>query len=181
MTDEDEAGSAPAFTSLDSADVAENQTMAYTAMATDADAGDTVSYSLSGGADMALFTIDATTGVVSFIDAPDFENPDDAGGDNVYNITVTATDGINETTQDVAITVTNVNDNVTGLHFSATASVAENQSDGDCGLQGGGDGRGWRRAHLQPVRDGCGTVHDQRGDGRSQLQRGARRRESGRR
>ena len=128
VTDEDEVGSAPAFTSLDSADVAENETMAYTAVAEDADAGDTVSYRLSGGADIALFTIDETTGVVSFIDAPDFENPDDAGGDNVYNITVTASDSINDTPQAVAITVTNVNDNDPVFNSPATASVAEKQS-----------------------------------------------------
>ena len=127
VTDEEEVGSAPAFTSPGSANVAENQTMAYTAMATDTDAGDTVSYSLSGGADMALFTIDAT-GVVSFIDAPDFENPNDAGGDNVYDITVTATDDTNETTQAVAITVTNVNDNDPIFTSDAIADVAENQT-----------------------------------------------------
>ena len=127
VTDEEEVGSAPAFTSPGSANVEESQTMAYTAIATDTDAGDTVSYSLSGGADMALFTIDAT-GVVSFIDAPDFENPNDAGGDNVYNITVTATDDTNETTQDVAITVTNVNDNDPVFNSPTTADVAENQT-----------------------------------------------------
>ena len=116
----------PIFTSDAIADVAENQTVAYTAMAADADASDTVNYSLSGGADMALFTIDAT-GVVSFIDAPDFENPNDADSNNVYNITVTATDGTNETTQDVAITVTNVNDNDPIFTSDATADVAENE------------------------------------------------------
>ena len=126
VTDEDEAGSAPAFTSLDSADVAENQTMAYTAMATDAD-GDSLTYSLSG-TDADLFTIDATTGVVSFIDAPDFENPNDAGGDNVYNITVTASDSINDTPQTVAITVTNENDNAPVFSSPETATVAESPS-----------------------------------------------------
>ena len=128
VTDEDEVGNAPAFTSPDSASVAENQTMAYTAMTTDADAGDTVNYSLSGGADAARFTIDETTGVVRFREAPDFENPGDADGDNVYDIIVTATDGINETTQDVAITVTDVNDNTPSFTSPASASVAENQT-----------------------------------------------------
>ena len=127
VTDEDEVGNAPAFTSPDSASVEENQTVAYTAMATDAD-GDTVSYSLSGGADAALFTIDETTGVVSFMDAPDFEDPGDAGGNNVYDVTVTASDGDNSTDHDVAITVTDVNDNAPVFSSPATASVAENQS-----------------------------------------------------
>ena len=66
---------APSFTSPDSVSVAENQTAAYTAMATDAD-GDTLIYGLSG-TDAARFTIDPNTGVV--IAPPDFEDPDDAG------------------------------------------------------------------------------------------------------
>ena len=126
VTDEEEVGSAPAFTSAATVGVTENQTSAYTAVATDQD-GDTLTYSLSG-TDAALFTINETTGVVSFIDAPDFENPDDAGGDNVYDIDVTATDDTNETTQAVAITVTNVNDNAPVFNSPATADVVENQT-----------------------------------------------------
>ena len=105
--------------------MAENQTLAYTAVATDAD-GDPLMYSLSG-TDAARFTIDPTTGAVRFIASPDFENPGDAGGNNVYNITVTASDGDNSTNHDVAITVTNVNDNAPVFTSPATASVAENQ------------------------------------------------------
>ena len=115
---------APSFTSPDSVSVAENQTAAYTAVATDAD-GDTLTYSLSG-TDAALFTIDPATGVVSFIVPPDFEDPDDAGGNNVYDITVTASDGDNSTNHDVAITVTNVNDNTPTFTSPDSASVAEN-------------------------------------------------------
>ena len=116
----------PIFTSPDSASVAENQRLAYTAVATDAD-GDPLTYSLSG-TDAALFTIDPAMGVVSFIEAPDFENPDDAGGNNVYDIVVTASDGSNDTNQPVAITVTNVNDNSPVFTSPATASVEENQT-----------------------------------------------------
>ena len=103
------AGAAPVFTSPATASVAENQTEAYTARATDEDRGDTLTYSLSG-TDAALFTLDPNTGVVSFVAAPDFEAPGDAGGDNVYDIIVTATDGANETEQAVAITVTDAYD-----------------------------------------------------------------------
>ena len=116
----------PIFTSPDSASVAENQRLAYTAVATDAD-GDPLTYSLSG-TDAALFTIDPAMGVVSFIEAPDFENPDDAGGNNVYDIVVTASDGSNDTNQPVAITVTNVNDNPPIFTSPDSASVAENQT-----------------------------------------------------
>ena len=72
----------------------ENQTPAYTASATDADAGTTLTYSLSG-TDAALFNIDAATGAVTFKAAPNFEAPADADGDNVYDIVVTASDGTN--------------------------------------------------------------------------------------
>ena len=101
---------APVFTSDATARVAENQTAAYEAQATDEDS-DTLSYSLSG-TDAALFTIDPTTGVVSFTKAPDFENPGDAGADNVYDITVTASDSTNSVDQTVAITVTDEYDPV---------------------------------------------------------------------
>ena len=117
---------APSFTSPDSVSVAENQTAAYTAVATDAD-GDTLIYGLSG-TDAVLFTIDPNTGVVSFLVPPDFEDPDDAGGNNVYHITVTASDGDNSTNHDVAITVTNVNDNTPSFTSLDSASVAENQT-----------------------------------------------------
>ncbi len=117
---------APVFTSLAAANAQENQTVAYEAAATDAD-GDTLVYSLSG-TDAALFTIDANTGEVSFIEAPDFEAPGDDGGDNVYDIIVTASDGTNSTDHNVAITVTNDNDNAPTFTSPATANAQENQT-----------------------------------------------------
>ena len=116
----------PVFTSPFVASARENQTAAYEAAAMD-DEGDPLIYSLSG-TDAALFTIDATTGEVSFIAAPDFEVPGDADGDNAYDITVTASDGDNNTDRDVAIIVTNENDNIPVFTSPAAASVAEGQS-----------------------------------------------------
>ena len=119
----------PIFTSGAAVSVAENQSadsVLYTAQATDED-GDALTYSLSG-TDAARFTIDPTTGAVRFIASPDFENPDDAGGNNVYDITVTASDGTNETEHNVAITVTNENDNDPIFTSGSSVSVAENQS-----------------------------------------------------
>ena len=121
-----ENGNAPTFTSPATANAQENQTVAYMAAATDAD-GDTLVYSLSG-TDAALFTIDANTGEVSFMAAPDFEAPGDANGDNVYDIIVTASDGINSTDHNVAITVTNDNDNAPTFTSPATANAQENQT-----------------------------------------------------
>ena len=125
VTNVNEVGNAPTFTSDASAGVTENQPDAYTAQATDAD-GDTLSYSLSG-TDAARFTINRDTGVVSFIAPPDFENPGDADGDNVYDIVVTASDGGNSTNHDVAITVTNTNDNDPIFNSGNSAAVAENR------------------------------------------------------
>ena len=59
--------------------------------------------------------------------APDFEMPGDANRDNVHDITVTASDGDNSANHNVAITVTNENDNVPAFTSPATVSVAENQ------------------------------------------------------
>ena len=116
----------PVFTSDAAVSARENQVAAYEAAATD-DEGDPLVYSLSG-TDAALFTIDATTGEVSFIAAPNFEMPGDADGDNVYDITVTASDGTNRTNHNVAITVTNENDNIPVFTSPATANAQENQT-----------------------------------------------------
>ena len=102
----------PIFSSGNSAAVAETlgvDSAVYTAMATDAD-GDPLSYSLSG-TDAARFMIDPATGAVRFVASPDFENPDDAD---------------NSTNHDVAITVTNVNDNDPIFSSGNSAAVAEN-------------------------------------------------------
>ncbi|MDO9382682.1 MAG: cadherin domain-containing protein, partial [Hyphomicrobiaceae bacterium] len=114
----------PAITSAAAATAAENGTgVVYTATATDPDAGTTLTYSLSG-VDAALFNIDPATGEVSFKQSPDYETPQDADGDNVYDVKVIASDGTNSASEDVAITVTNVE----GLVLTSTTatSVAEN-------------------------------------------------------
>ena len=115
----------PVFTSSASAGVAENQTDAYRAVATDADS-DTLSYSLSG-TDADRFMIDSATGEVRFIEAPDFETPGDADADNVYDIIVTASDGTNSAERTVAIMVTDENEPPV-FTSDAAVSVAENQT-----------------------------------------------------
>ena len=146
---------APVFTSDATASVAENQTAAYTAVATDAD-NDMLSYSLSG-TDAALFTINPTTGVVSFIAAPDFENPGDAGGDNVYDITVTASDETNQTDHNVAITVTDKYELIDLGTLDGTNGFILNGIDG-------GDRSGWS----------VSSAGDVNGDGYDDLIIGAR-------
>ena len=115
---------APSITSGAAFNVAENATAVTTVTATDPEAA-ALTYSLSGGADQAKFSINASTGVLAFITAPNFEAPTDVGGNNVYDVVVSVTDGTNAVTQNMAVTVTNVNEsptNTTGAAFN----VAEN-------------------------------------------------------
>jgi hypothetical protein len=116
--------------SSSSVSVPENQTAVTTVTATDADGG-SLTYSISGGADAGKFTIDPSTGVLTFVTAPDYENPTDTGTDNVYDVQVQVSDGTNTDTQNIAVTVTNLNDNApvidsNGGGSAATISVPEN-------------------------------------------------------
>ena len=117
----------PVFTSSATANVAENTTAVLTVIATDADLpGQSVSYSLTGGADQLKFSI-TSGGVLSFQTAPDFESPTDNGTNNIYNVQVTANDNNGLTTvQNIAVTVTAVNDNNPVFTSATTADVAEN-------------------------------------------------------
>lgn len=88
----------------------------------------TITYSLTG-ADAALFDV-SSTGVVTFKNAPNFEAPADGGANNVYDVRVVASNGTNTTEQDVAISVTNVNEapaiTSNGGGDTASLSIAEN-------------------------------------------------------
>ena len=119
VTNVDEA---PDVTGDATAEYAENATSTvatYTAVDPE---GAEIVWSL-GGDDAALFSIEG--GMLTFVSAPDFESPADMGEDNVYQVTVEAGDGTNMDTQNVTVTVTNVDEapDVTG---DATAEYAEN-------------------------------------------------------
>jgi ethanolamine utilization protein EutP (predicted NTPase) len=107
----------PVFTSSATFSAAENQTSIGTVTATDADATDSITFSISG-TELSI----TSAGVLTFTLAPDYETT------TSLTATVTATDGINTTTQDVTVSVTDVNDNSPVFTSSATFSVAENQS-----------------------------------------------------
>lgn len=114
-----------------SVSVAENTAAITTVTSTDAD-GPTPVYTIVGGADAALFTIDPQSGALHFLSAPDFELPGDFNGDNIYDVIVQASDGTNNGQQQIAVTVTNTNDNAPvitsgGGGANATVSAAENQ------------------------------------------------------
>ena len=95
----------PQITSTNSASVQENITAVLTLEVNDDD-GDTLTYTLGSNNDESLFTINGNA--LSFSTAPDSENP--ACSSNICTVIITASDGVNETTQTITITVTNVNE-----------------------------------------------------------------------
>lgn len=99
----------PTFTSAATASSRENVIgVIYRPVATDPN-NDTITYGTTiGGPDAARFVMNPVTREIRFAAAPDFEAPADAGGNNVYDISFTASDGTATTTQNVAVTVTNV-------------------------------------------------------------------------
>jgi ribosomal protein L27 len=120
ITDVDEID--PVFTSLTTANFAENGTgTAYTITATD---DNDVTYTIATTKDYGKFNV--VNGVVTFATAPDFETPTDSDNNNTYVIDVIATDGLNEATQTVTITVTDVDDTDPVFTSLTTANFAEN-------------------------------------------------------
>ncbi len=107
---------APEFTSDASFSIEENEVSVGTITATDAE-GDNVSFSISSS-ELAI----TSEGVLTFVSAPDYETKSE------YTATVTASDGVNETTQDISITIINVNDNFPLFSSSTTFSADENQT-----------------------------------------------------
>ena len=120
---------APAFTSASSASVAENTSAVfYTATVIDADSSaDQISLSLSG-ADSPLFTIDATSGDLAFIAPPDYEIPLDDDSNNIYQLAITAADGEHQSSQDLAITVSNINEPPSFANSSFALYTDENNA-----------------------------------------------------
>ena len=91
---------APAFTSSETFNPAENQTAVGTVAASDSDTGDDITgYALTGGADQALFSIGSTSGVLTFQAAPNYEDAQDANTDNAYLVEVQATSGTGDREQ----------------------------------------------------------------------------------
>ena len=120
------ANEPPAFTSANSVSVPENTTAVMSVAAADPE-HDSLSYSLTGGADQTLFNIDPDSGAVSFKSAPNFETPTDANHDNVYSVQVQVSDGTNLVTQNLSITINNVDESPTN-NSASTASIAENSA-----------------------------------------------------
>ena len=117
VIDVDEAipNQAPSISSSASFSAAENQTAVGSVTATDSD-GDTLTYSISG----SEINI-SSSGVLTFASAPDYETK------NSYSATVTVSDGTLPTTQDITVSITNVNE-APVFSSSVTFSANENQT-----------------------------------------------------
>jgi len=105
--------------------IKEKEKLAIDIDATDEDEdGHTLTYSISG-IDAKSFTIDSSTGVVTFIEAPDYEKKKE------YILIAKVNDGINETSQDITITIRDpkINNNAPVFTSSMTETVEENQKE----------------------------------------------------
>ena len=93
--------------------------------ATDPDNGAVLTWML-GDDDAGDFTI--VGGELKFRNEPNFENPADNDNNNIYTVTVNVSDGSLSATQDVTITVTNVNEAPLLTSPPSTKSVPENST-----------------------------------------------------
>ncbi|WP_375578499.1 FG-GAP-like repeat-containing protein [Marivirga tractuosa] len=111
----------PTITSPATASVDENLTSSFYTATADED----VTFSLGNTKDEAFFEI--SIDALSFKTGPDFETPQDANSDNVYLVDLIATDEAgNEVTQEVAVTVLDVDEDGPTITSPATESVEEN-------------------------------------------------------
>ncbi|WP_208506260.1 SMP-30/gluconolactonase/LRE family protein, partial [Roseivirga sp. E12] len=116
----------PVFTSGLSVSVKESTTLpVYTAKATDANA---LIYGLGNLKDESNFNINGVDGSIRFNTQQDFENPVDANSDNVYILDVTASDGTNTATQEISITVTNVDEGSLSFISEPTTTVSRDEN-----------------------------------------------------
>ncbi len=120
---------APVFSSAESFEVNEGETVVGTVTAEDANIEDEVTYSVTGGADDALFAIDSSSGELSFVATPDYEDPADADTDNVYMLIVTAIGGADAraltTAQGITVTVLDVPTTITITAEDPTVTEGE--------------------------------------------------------
>ena len=97
---------------------AENQTAIGTVTATDADTDDSLLVFSISGSELMI----TSGGLLTFANAPDYETK------TSYSATVTATDGTNSSTQDITVTITDVDDVAPVFTSDSTFSASENQT-----------------------------------------------------
>ena len=85
----------------------ENQTAIGTVTATDTDTDDSLLVFSVSGSELMI----TSGGLLTFANAPDYETK------TSYSATVTVTDGTNSSTQDITVTITDVDDTARGLYL----------------------------------------------------------------
>ncbi len=115
-------GPSSATGATSSISIQENSTAVHTFTA-----NESVTWSLSG-TDSSFFAI--TSGGVLTITSRNFEAPADVGANNTYIVTITATDlGSNVKTQELTVTITNVNEAPTITNNSSAATNTISQAE----------------------------------------------------
>ncbi|WP_436517775.1 LamG-like jellyroll fold domain-containing protein [Ekhidna sp. To15] len=116
---------APTITSASTVSIEENISNAIAVYTATTD--ETVTFSLGDAKDESLFTLDVAK--LTFHTSPDFENPQDGDSDNKYLVDLIATDeASNQTTLEVVITVTDVDEIAPNITSTVSVNVEENTS-----------------------------------------------------
>ena len=139
----------------------ESATITYMENGTDAvgtytaDGPVAASWSVEGD-DMGAFSIGGSSGELMFASPPDFEAPADMGMDNIYQVTVKAEAGGEMDTQDVTVTVTNVDEDGTVTLSAMQPQVGVELTAELMDLDGGVTGDTWQWASSDAM-DGTYT------------------------
>ena len=117
----------PIIEGLSSQSFDENENISISFTVTDPQ-NDTITYSLSG-VDSNLFSLSFDGLNASLTSSPkDYEDPEDSDGNNRYIFNVNFSDDLNTTSQEVEISVTNINDNSPIITSESSFTVPENQT-----------------------------------------------------
>ena len=100
----------PQINTANALTVAEGIVGVFNLSATDSDTDSAdLTWTLTGGADQSHFSV-SSNGALALTQAKDFEAPDDDGADGIYNITVQVSDGVNNTSADITVTLTDIDE-----------------------------------------------------------------------
>ena len=117
----------PIIEGLSSQSIDENDSISISFTVTDPQ-NDSISYSLSG-IDSDLFTLsfDGLNALLSSA-SKDYESPNDSDSNNTYLLNVNFSDDLNTTSQEIEITINNINDNSPVITSNSNFNADENQA-----------------------------------------------------
>ena len=116
----------PIIEGLSSQTINENNSIGISFTVTDPQ-NDTITYSLSGvDKDLFTLTFDGLNASLSS-SSKDYELPEDSDSNNVYLVSVNFSDDLNTTSQEVEVSISNINDNDPVITSSGSFTVPENQ------------------------------------------------------